>query len=688
GVPVTRESALGFGLLSSSMSCYCSPGRSSAGPNIGLSEDLILSLGNVESVLCMLNGLDRRDMRQIDLVEINENWLLIHTGENGRVAIGKLVAVNQKMKKWTGGTLIVALAIILLLRYSLMDIHTQKQPTVTFFADPSDNASRIEKDVKKMPAAPPETPEHVKKHFIQIEGADDLFSLSNISIDESRAKLVWAQMHSLVSRSDSLPETAQGVKEASIAWKDLVVTIEKEQTFRADSLNENGAKEKNCPFSLSLINPVSHTNGSLLAIPCGLVIGSSISVVGIIAENHSSFNIEFVSSQLKGEPNASIILHYSVNLQGDNWTHDPIIIQNSRIADIGWGAEERCPSHRASGNLKVDGLVLCNEQLEGTVRDENVNGSQISSKKLLNVTKGSGHISYNFPFVEGHPFTATLWAGVEGFHMNVNGRHETSFAYRERLEPWVVSGVKAAGGLDVLSLMANGLPVFEDPDLVIDVKHLRAPPVPKKRLIMLVGVFSTGNNFERRMAIRRSWMQYETVRSGDVAVRFFIGLTKVLPAKYIMKTDDDAFVRIDRVLSILKEKRVSDGLLYGLISFDSEPHRDKDSKWYISPKEWPHARYPPWAHGPGYVISRDIAKFVVQGHQERSLKLFKLEDVAMGIWIEEYKKRGRKVNYINDDRFHNAGCEDDYILAHYQGPRLMLCLWQTLQKEQKPICCE
>jgi beta-1,3-galactosyltransferase len=48
-----------------------------------------------------------------------------------------------------------------------------------------------------------------------------------------------------------------------------------------------------------------------------------------------------------------------------------------------------------------------------------------------------------------------------------------------------------------------------------------------------------------------------------------------------MKTDDDAFVRIDEVLSTLKGKP-SEGLLYGLISSKSSPDRDKDSKWYIS----------------------------------------------------------------------------------------------------------
>jgi len=49
-----------------------------------------------------------------------------------------------------------------------------------------------------------------------------------------------------------------------------------------------------------------------------------------------------------------------------------------------------------------------------------------------------------------------------------------------------------------------------------------------------------------------------------------------------MKTDDDAFVRVDIVLASLKRINVSHGLLYGLINSDSQPHRNPDSKWYIS----------------------------------------------------------------------------------------------------------
>lgn len=51
-----------------------------------------------------------------------------------------------------------------------------------------------------------------------------------------------------------------------------------------------------------------------------------------------------------------------------------------------------------------------------------------------------------------------------------------------------------------------------------------------------------------------------------------------------MKTDDDAFVRVDEVMNSLYKLNVNRGLLYGLINSDSRPHRSHDSKWYISPE--------------------------------------------------------------------------------------------------------
>ncbi|EMS49060.1 putative beta-1,3-galactosyltransferase 16 [Triticum urartu] len=410
-------------------------------------------------------------------------------------------------------------------------------------------------------------------------------------------------------------------------------------------------------------------------------------------------------------------------------------LQNLALASFNLGSEGKVSLLLNLFN-PVDALVRCNQQvsvnnIQGSSNTtQNVSANQLEDEKRL---KGRAHFSGSTAIVEGEPFTATLWAGAEGFHLTVNGRHETSFAYRERLEPWSVAGVKVSGDLELLSILANGLPVSEDVDMA-SVELLKAPPVPKKRIFLLVGVFSTGNNFKRRMALRRTWMQYESVRSGEVAVRFFTGLhkneqvnmelwreaqlygdiqfmpfvdyytlitlktvaicmfgTKIMPAKYIMKTDDDAFVRIDEVISSLK-KANPHGLLYGLMSFQSSPHRDKDSKWFISPKvtKNEHFRFEDKSSRNTFVNF-----FLCLPIDDKPLdwsrllrQLFRLEDVAMGIWIQQYKDSGQQVNYANDERFYNEGCDSDYVLAHYQSPRLMMCLWEKLQKESQAVCCE
>lgn len=59
----------------------------------------------------------------------------------------------------------------------------------------------------------------------------------------------------------------------------------------------------------------------------------------------------------------------------------------------------------------------------------------------------------------------------------------------------------------------------------------------------------------------------------------------------------------------------------------------------------------------------------------------------MGMWIADLKKGGLAVQYVNDDRVYNTGCTDGYVVAHYQEPREMLCLWQRLSEGRGAVCC-
>lgn len=101
---------------------------------------------------------------------------------------------------------------------------------------------------------------------------------------------------------------------------------------------------------------------------------------------------------------------------------------------------------------------------------------------------------------------------------------KTDISNLQKLEPWLVSAVKVSGGLKILSALATRLPIPDDHASLIIEEKLKAPSLSGARIELLVGVFSTGNNFKRRMALRRSWMQYEAVKYGKVAVRFLIGL--------------------------------------------------------------------------------------------------------------------------------------------------------------------
>lgn len=96
------------------------------------------------------------------------------------------------------------------------------------------------------------------------------------------------------------------------------------------------------------------------------------------------------------------------------------------------------------------------------------------------------------------------------------------------MEPWLVSEVRISGDLELISVMASGLPTSSDLNDAVELETLKSVPLAlHKPLDLFIGVFSTANNFKRRMSVRRTWMQYSAVKDGVVAVRFFVGLVGV-----------------------------------------------------------------------------------------------------------------------------------------------------------------
>ncbi|XAR55992.1 Galactosylxylosylprotein 3-beta-galactosyltransferase [Bertholletia excelsa] len=632
------------------------------------------------------------------------------------------------MKKWYIFVLAVSLFMLLILRYGVM-----QNPVGEFHFISSITYNKTNLLEWIYSGAPPAMMNH--ENSSEVVSVDtiisNLFVQKNISNEGQQTLQTWNQLTYLIGNGQVLPNAIEATKEAEHVWKSLMASVEEKRVAYGNESSHTRENMKQCPRFLSKMNFTGlDKSGFKLQVPCGLSQGSSITFIGIPSGLFGNFRIDLTGETLQGEPDPPIILHYNVRLHGDKLTQDPVIVQNTWTHAQDWGEEMRCPSPEPEKNKKVDELDQCNKMV-GKDDTHVLNASSHSnSTRKFTVTEGSKSRRY-FPFKQAFLFVATLRVGTEGFQMTVDGRHITSFAFRESLEPWLVSEVRISGEIRLVSVVASGLPTSEDSENIADLEALVSPPIPsQKPLDLFIGVFSTANNFKQRMAVRRTWMQYAAVRFGTVAVRFFVGLhknqmvneelwneaetfrdiqlmpfvdyyslitwktiaicifgTEAVSAKFVMKTDDDAFVRVDEVLASLKRINVRNGLLYGLVNSDSQPHRSPDSKWYISYKEWAGDRYPPWAHGPGYVVSHDIAKAVHERYKKGHLKMFKLEDVAMGIWIDDMKKGGLRVRYETEPRIYNEGCTDGYIVAHYQAPRDMLCLWQNLQEENRARCC-
>ncbi|KAJ4959981.1 hypothetical protein NE237_019891 [Protea cynaroides] len=526
-------------------------------------------------------------------------------------------------------------------------------------------------------------------------------------------------------------------------WQELEsgnVKFDEEQTKR-----EN--RSEFCPHSIALTGSEFQSRGRIIVLPCGLTLGSHITLVATPRPAHAEYDPKI--SQPKGGDEAVMvsqfrmelqglkivdgeepprILHFNPRLKGD-WSGRPVIEQNTCYR-MQWGSPLRCEGWKSKADDEtVDEQVKCDKW----IRDDDDHSEESKAMWWLNRLIGRTKkvtVNWPYPFAEGKLFVLTLSAGLEGYHVNVDGRHVTSFPYRTGFVLEDATGLSLNGDIDIHSVFAASLPTshpsFAPQKLLEMSSRWQAPPLPDVPVELFIGILSAGNHFAERMAIRKSWMQSESIRSSQVVARFFVALNgrkeinvqlkkeaeffgdivivpfidsyelvvlktvaiceygvRTVTAKYIMKCDDDTFVRIDAVLKEAKRVRGDRSLYLGNMNYHHKPLRD--GKWAVTYEEWPEEDYPAYANGPGYIVSSDIASYILSEFENHKLRLFKMEDVSMGMWVEQFSS-SRLVKYIDKSKFCQFGCIDDYFTAHYQSPRQMICMWDKLQ-QGRPQCC-
>ncbi|CAN6984923.1 unnamed protein product [Brassica oleracea var. botrytis] len=554
----------------------------------------------------------------------------------------------------------------------------------------------------------------------------------------------------------SRDESLELHESAKVAWevgRKLWEELESGKALKALKEEKLGSSSSSssssCPVSVSLSGSDLLTRGKVIELPCGLTLGSHITVVGKPRAAHSEmdpkismgneavkvsqFIMELQGLKAVEGEDPPKILHFNPRLKGD-WSGKPVIEQNTCYR-MQWSSAQRCEGWRSSDDDEsVDGLVKCEKwvQENGTsYSNEETNKATWWLSRFIRRSKKVA-VEWPFPFTEEKLFVLTLSAGLEGYHVSVDGKHVTSFPFRTGFTLEDATGLTVTGDIDVQAVFAGSLPTSHPsfaPQRHLDLsRKWQAPSVSGEEVELFIGILSAGNHFAERMAVRKSWMQHKLITSSKVVARFFVALhsrksinvelkkeaeffgdiivvpyldsydlvvlktvaiceygAHQLAAKYIMKCDDDTFVRVDAVLREAKKTPTDRSLYIGNINYYHKPLRQ--GKWAVTYEEWPEEDYPPYANGPGYILSTDIARFIVKEFEQHKLRLFKMEDVSVGMWVEQFNNSLKPVDYEHSISFCQFGCIENYLTAHYQSPRQMICLWDKLVLTGKPHCC-
>ncbi|XP_017025382.1 beta-1,3-galactosyltransferase 1-like [Drosophila kikkawai] len=149
-------------------------------------------------------------------------------------------------------------------------------------------------------------------------------------------------------------------------------------------------------------------------------------------------------------------------------------------------------------------------------------------------------------------------------------------------------------------------------------------------------------------------------------------------AKYVLKTDDDMFINVPRMLAFLETRQNQRRVIYGILAEGFKPIRNRFQKYYVPRHQFAENMCPPFTIGSGYVISGDIIHELFQ----RSLATFylQLEDVfttglvASSLGVQRVRAKG----FINKRHDYNACNVRNAITLHKIKPHEQFDLWQKL----------
>ncbi|KAJ8983528.1 hypothetical protein NQ317_012019 [Molorchus minor] len=222
----------------------------------------------------------------------------------------------------------------------------------------------------------------------------------------------------------------------------------------------------------------------------------------------------------------------------------------------------------------------------------------------------------------------------------------------------------------------------------VDVNSQICPDLGKN-IKLLITVTSAPSHESARLAVRETWGHF-AIRK-DIAIAFMLGATsnqtlndkidkeqslygdiirgkfidtydnltlKTISmlewvdnycpkASFVLKTDDDMFINVSRLLAFIAKHNPEQRAIYGRLAKKWKPIRNKKSKYYISPQQYKPSTFPDFTTGPAYLLPAQISKDLYVAALNHTY--FKLEDV----FVTGIVANGLKIKRIHAPEFLN-----------------------------------
>ncbi|KAG2528491.1 hypothetical protein JM18_003061 [Phytophthora kernoviae] len=159
----------------------------------------------------------------------------------------------------------------------------------------------------------------------------------------------------------------------------------------------------------------------------------------------------------------------------------------------------------------------------------------------------------------------------------------------------------------------------------------------------------------------------------------FVGTDHVLRrAEYVMIADEDVYLRAGDLaeqlagmgpLRDIYAGHVKEGTLF-------RPERNPQQRYYLPESEYPMDEFPPFAWGPHYFMSMDVAEFIADNREELQ-GLRGLDDVSVALWLLAIQVHPQHIAPFKNLR--EAPCTDDIISYADLGPAALRIIQSNLR---------